>query len=347
MIITKFEKMARSKGSGITNLRFNQDQGCFTCCMTTGLRVYNVEPLVEKSHYNAEELGAVLACEMMGRSSVLLVVRAARPCALAVLDDARRRLVAEVLFQGPVLELCARRDKIAVVLSGSIHVLSWPGLARVALLRTPAAPRALCSLAGARHAPHAALAAPAVRRGAVQLLDLSTINTAASRQPAVLACHSGALACLALAASGARLATASARGTLVRVWDAVARVLLHELRRGSDAADVYCINFNPSATLVCCVSDKGTLHVWRADGERVRSGALAAALGVPNERRAVATAAARRDTRARCAFVGDSSFVAICEDGSYHKFTFSMEGTCHKDAYEEFLLVGDDDDFIT
>lgn len=26
--------------------------GCFTCCLTSGLRVYNVDPLVEKAHYS-------------------------------------------------------------------------------------------------------------------------------------------------------------------------------------------------------------------------------------------------------------------------------------------------------
>jgi hypothetical protein len=25
--------------------------GCFTCCMESGLRIYNVDPLVEKAHF--------------------------------------------------------------------------------------------------------------------------------------------------------------------------------------------------------------------------------------------------------------------------------------------------------
>ncbi|CAG9128742.1 unnamed protein product [Plutella xylostella] len=104
--------MARRKSSGINSLRFNQDQGCFTCCLTTGLRVYNVDPLVEKTHYSADEVGAVTLCEMVQRSNWLLVVRARRPRSLLLLDDQSRQFRAEVAFSEPVRALRARVDKL-------------------------------------------------------------------------------------------------------------------------------------------------------------------------------------------------------------------------------------------
>lgn len=33
-------------------INVNITAGCFTCCLTSGLRVYNVDPLVEKAHYS-------------------------------------------------------------------------------------------------------------------------------------------------------------------------------------------------------------------------------------------------------------------------------------------------------
>ena len=75
-----------SRKSGILSLRFNQDQGkcslifkfyfrkyinkptfiigCFTCCMESGLRIYNVEPLVEKAHFDSELMGSIAIAEM-------------------------------------------------------------------------------------------------------------------------------------------------------------------------------------------------------------------------------------------------------------------------------------------
>lgn len=39
------------------------------------------------------------------------------------------------------------------------------------------------------------------------------------------------------------IATASQHGTLIRIWDSVNKIKLAELRRGSDQASIYCINF--------------------------------------------------------------------------------------------------------
>ncbi|CAF4839950.1 WD repeat domain phosphoinositide-interacting protein 4-like isoform X1 [Pieris napi] len=321
--------MARRRSSGITSLAFNQNQGCFTCCLTSGLRVYNVDPLVEKAHYSKEELGEVSLCEMVFRTNWLLLVRARRPCSLMLLDDQQRAFKAEVLFKSPIRALRARKDKVAVVLTSSIQVLSLPSLQRVALLRTPASSRPLCSLATDPNAVQL-LAAPAHRKGSLQLLDISrAVKGAQSSSPAVVGCHQTDLVCLSLSANGAKLATASERGTIIRLWDTGTKQMIHELRRGSDYADVYCINFNWSGSLVCCVSDKGTLHVWAARGNYAHVCAPAAS-----------------STRALCAFTDDSSAVVISEDGTFHKFTFSAEGSCHRNDFEYFLQVGDDDEFL-
>ncbi|CAG4976049.1 unnamed protein product [Colias eurytheme] len=352
--------MARRRSSGITSLAFNQNQGCFTCCLTSGLRVYNVDPLVEKAHYSKEELGEVSLCEMVFRTNWLLVVRARRPCSLMllddqqrafraevlfkspiralrarkdnlmILDDQQRAFRAEVLFKSPIRALRARKDKVAVVLTSSIQVLSLPSLQRVALLRTPASARPLCALATDPNAVQL-LAAPAHRKGSLQLLDVSrAVKGAQSSSPAVVGCHQTDLVCISLSANGAKLATASERGTIIRLWDTSTKQMIHELRRGSDYADVYCINFNWSGSLVCCVSDKGTLHVWSARGSFAR----------------VCAAPAAPPLRALCAFADDTSALVICEDGTFHKFTFSAEGNCHRSDFEYFLQVGDDDEFL-
>ncbi len=57
----------------------------------------------------------------------------------------------------------------------------------------------------------------------------------------LIAAHETDLACLALNMTGTRLATASEKGTLIRVYDTGSGDLLQELRRGADRADIFCI----------------------------------------------------------------------------------------------------------
>jgi hypothetical protein len=58
------------------------------------------------------------------------------------------------------------------------------------------------------------------------------------------------------------IATASVKGTLIRIWDSTQRIMLVELRRGSDPATLYCLNFSLGDEWLCCSSDKGTVHVF-------------------------------------------------------------------------------------
>ena len=69
--------------------------------------------------------------------------------------------------------------------------------------------------------------------------DLLTTETTVSQAPFTIPAHQSELACLSINREGTLLATASLKGTLIRVWDTARRVLLAELRRGSDPATLY------------------------------------------------------------------------------------------------------------
>ena len=110
-----------------------------------------------------------------------------------------------------------------------------------------------------------------------------------SSAPQTITAHQGEVACLALNSQGTLVATASDKGTLIRVWDTHKRSQLVELRRGSDPATLYwydlirflniillvqklinpsiifetfSINFSPDSEFLCCSSDKGTIHIF-------------------------------------------------------------------------------------
>ncbi|KAL0387460.1 UNVERIFIED_CONTAM: Autophagy-related protein 18a [Sesamum radiatum] len=74
--------------------------------------------------------------------------------------------------------------------------------------------------------------------------------------------HDSDVACVALSNDGRLLATASTKGTLVRVFDTLDGRLLQELRRGSERAEVHSLSFSSDTEWLAVSSNKGTVHVF-------------------------------------------------------------------------------------
>lgn len=77
------------------------------------------------------------------------------------------------------------------------------------------------------------LATPDREKGAVRVALYDKCD------PVQIQAHQGALAAIALNPAGTLLATASEKGTLIRIFDTGSKQCLQEMRRGSDKAEIY------------------------------------------------------------------------------------------------------------
>ena len=112
---------------------------------------------------------------------------------------------------------------------------------------------------------------PGYKMGSLQIVNMSTTEQHVSSAPVTINAHQNELCCIAInqqvgywqisdaleynndlydrpnftlfTFQGSMIASASVKGTLIRIWDTVRRIMLVELRRGSDNAVIYCINF--------------------------------------------------------------------------------------------------------
>jgi WD40 repeat protein len=103
---------------------------------------------------------------------------------------------------------------------------------------------------------HNILAVPGVAKGSVRI-ELYDINKAT-----LIQAHEAELAMFSLNPDGSKIATASEKGTLIRVWDCGSGEPLRELRRGVDRAEIYSLSFNTTSSYLACSSDKGTIHIF-------------------------------------------------------------------------------------
>ncbi|OWA51471.1 WD repeat domain phosphoinositide-interacting protein 4 [Hypsibius exemplaris] len=338
---------------GIQGLRFNQDYACFTVALESGLRIYNVNPLVEKLRLDEELIGSVSECEMLYRSNLIAIVAGGSMPKFAentvlIWDDLAKQFVMELTFGLPVISVRLRRDKIVCILRNQIHIFRFPNSSsKIATCETRDNPRGLCEVNTT--SDRQIMVYPGVKCGTLQIKNLSSSEISTSLAP--IKAHQTDLACLAISQNGNICATASTKGTLIRVFDTLKRTLLVELRRGMDTARLYSINFSLDSEYLCVSSDKGTVHIFAVKdtvlNKRSKLPKLGGVFGQYAESQwGIANFTVPAEVPCVCAFNSQNnaqSVIAVCVDGKFYKHSFSDSGHCNREEYDVYMDISNDD----
>ena len=75
--------------------------------------------------------------------------------------------------------------------------------------------------------------------------------------------HRSPLSCIAVNDAGTLLATASDKGTIIRVFSIPSARKLYQFRRGSMPSRIYSMAFNITSSLLCVSSVTDTVHVFK------------------------------------------------------------------------------------
>ncbi|RCV15984.1 hypothetical protein SETIT_3G100300v2 [Setaria italica] len=245
----------------LLSVSWNQDSSCFAAATTADFRVFSCAPFHEKLRRVHPEGGGYAVVEMLFRSNIFALVAAgeAGRHRVELWDDSQGQSVYDIPgIRSAVRAVRVSRAYLAVVLDRTVRVYRLTDPARPRWkIPTALNPRGLCCLSSHAGAPPV-LACPGTARGQVRVEHLGTKEQAATS----VAAHSSDIACMAMTPDGAVLATASVKGTLVRVFSTMDGTCLQEVRRGRDQADIYSIALSPNVQWLAVCSDKGTLHVF-------------------------------------------------------------------------------------
>lgn len=119
---------ADDSGEIINSLNFNQDNGCFICSTSNGIRVFNTDEFQSTFYRDFE--GGVKMAEMLFRTNIIALVGTGNnnsyPSQRLILwDDIQHRPFGELNFKTDVLNVKLRKDKVIVVLEHKVYVYNF------------------------------------------------------------------------------------------------------------------------------------------------------------------------------------------------------------------------------
>lgn len=295
--------------SSLLTCSFNQDGGCLAVGTTTGFSVHNIYPQYSLS-VERELRGGIGQVEMLFRCNLMAIVGGgstphSAPHRVLIWDDHVPKEIGELSFRQAVLSVKLRKDAIAVALRDRAYVYHLADLTLRDKIYTADNPHGLLSLS--TQVQDMVLACPSVTPGHVR------VELYGLRKTVLLEAHDGELRALCLTANGNLLATASVKGTIIRVWDVATSSCTHEFRRGVERATITCLAFSWDDQWISCCSDKGTVHIfYKEDAEKVNetknASTFSKLLGVSSRPKPKSVCQIRGVPHPlACAFVGDAA----------------------------------------
>ncbi|CAJ0597986.1 unnamed protein product [Cylicocyclus nassatus] len=340
---------------------FNAQQDCFAVSTDSGIRLFNSHPAVLLRSFSREEVGGVKITGILHRSNIIVFVGggsyAKYPSnTVMVWDDKQQELVLEITVAGgPIVNVLLAYSKLIVLQEKRIHVFQFPNPCK--LIRTEEIrynPTGLAAIGCDFNGTSQMLAYPGFKVGSVQLVNLNNMSECASLSPRGIDAHLTEIAQLALNNQATLLATGSTKGTVIRIFDtnSIATRCLMEFRRGADPCTLHCLQFSPCSSFLAVTSDKGTIHIFTLrDSDDARRGLLHKVGLTKGERRSSVQISLEPRVLA-CGFIKATtssmqSIVAICQDGSYHRFSFCSDGSSKREGFDYVMQLGDEQEFWT
>ncbi|KAM9938645.1 hypothetical protein OXX80_001825 [Metschnikowia pulcherrima] len=286
--------------SQVNCVTFNQDASCVALGLNIGYRIYSCKPdIIKCSHARREDSVGIV--EMLYRTSLVAVVGlgeevGSSPRKLKILNTKRQTTICDLIFPSTILSVKLSRQRMIVLLEEQIYIYDIRNMELLHTIETSPNLNSLCALSedlGTNGDGLSLLAYPSPPKTIThESLLVNGINTnggsqsaqnniqsvsnapnrvgdaiifdLVSLQPlAVIEAHKSALSAMCLSKDGSLLATASDKGTIVRVFNVHTGVKLYQFRRGTYPTKIFSISFSNDNKYIVATSASETVHVFR------------------------------------------------------------------------------------
>lgn len=272
------EQLDKGSQSNVQFISFNQDYSSIAIGTKTGYNLYafendSIDQL--KKQFQDEEHTDICIVERLFSSSLVVIVSLLSPRRLRLYHIKRTAEISLHSYTNTILSVKLNRRRLIICLEDQLYIHSLKGDLDVkwVIRNIPPNPNGLFALSPRED--RCLLAYPASQRsGEIQVFDAIEL-----KNKILIPAHDNPLAALSFNQQATMIASASEKGTVIRVHNVDEGNCLYEFRRGyARCVDIYSLSFSLDSLFLAASSSTETVHVFKLDQSKEDQSAL-----VPNQ----------------------------------------------------------------
>jgi len=247
-------------------LSLNQDNSFLAAGTETGFNMYNTSNFESENIKKFKFEGGVSQISMINQFCVFLLV-GNNKCEnfpdhkLIIWNNDKKEISASLNFSSKILGIYLKPKHFYVILQNKFYVYKFEKFEIIDEGKTYDNPNGIYAIS--KDLNSNLFCYPENEKvGTITIKDYNKISNDNNFLIKKINAHKSKISCIAFSFFDDFLATASEKGTIIRIFRIKDGLLLQELRRGSEYAEIYSIAFNKENTFLCCSSDKGTIHIF-------------------------------------------------------------------------------------
>ncbi|CAJ0566348.1 unnamed protein product, partial [Mesorhabditis spiculigera] len=258
--------MGADEIADLASVTFNQDGKSLAVGHASGYMLYSMQDCAESSALQCDphvepKLSDAIIVERLFNSSLVVIVSRLQPRVMYVYHSQSKNMICDYKYGNTVLAVKLNRERVVVCLEDALYIYNLKDMKMMhSICDTPPNKHGLIDLSA--NDQNCYLAYPGNHNnGTVYIFDaknLTSVNT--------FTAHNSPLASMRFSADGQKLATAGAKGTVIRVFSLPKGDKLFEFQRGiSRNATIYSMCFSADSNFLCTSSNTETVHVFKLE----------------------------------------------------------------------------------
>ncbi|KAF7489279.1 WD repeat domain phosphoinositide-interacting protein 2 [Sarcoptes scabiei] len=254
-----FARTSTTDDENKVSVTFNQESTSLAVGTKYGFRLYDIKDIDQLQLIHEDNSDYTFIVERLFSSSLLAIVNLSAPRKLKICHFKKKIDIIQYSYCNTILAVKLNRLRLIVCLEENIFIHNIKDLNLVhSIKHVSSNPNGIIALAPSNERCY--LAYPARNTiGEVNIFDADKLE-----DKLTIAAHDNPLVSLTFDSQGIKLATASEKGTVIRVFSTLTGECIYEFRRGyARCVSIYSLSFSSDSKFLCASSNTETVHIFK------------------------------------------------------------------------------------